>query len=377
MLNGLAGHARKWVGVVQEKTGRKDLRLTTCLPLQGAISPQGLLVSWQRWCPICYQVWSNDGHILYEPLLWSLRAVEVCSEHHVRLVGHCPQCGRTFAPARARAQSGLCSWCQGWLGSYDGNQMVPPSQHQTSVEALIACVSGGRRLSRLRLRDNIQIIISRCGLSQLAANTGLTRNLFRKHDNERWTLPVVSQLAIALGLSLGSLLFDDLAEHPVDVRVPNVKSHPQPVVNSQPLVVGLHRGTRRSIEIRINQYVESFDFERRLRVKDVAGHVGCTASYLYERFPGLGEELRTRYHESVRQRMTAVWQESALPLSLAEVARRCRVDIHSAQYIVPHLCDDIKERYARYRQTRHEDQVTRVRQEFASLLRETVSNPPT
>ena len=59
LLNGLAGHARKWVGVVQEKTGRKDLRLTTCLPLQGAISPQGLLVSWQRWCPICYQVWSK------------------------------------------------------------------------------------------------------------------------------------------------------------------------------------------------------------------------------------------------------------------------------------------------------------------------------
>ncbi len=58
-LNALAGTARDWVDLIQARTGRNDVWLSTCLPLGNAISPQNLLAPWQRWCRECYQAWSD------------------------------------------------------------------------------------------------------------------------------------------------------------------------------------------------------------------------------------------------------------------------------------------------------------------------------
>jgi hypothetical protein len=68
--------------------------------------------------------------VVYQPLMWSIAAVEMCDRHHRRLLERCPHCHRQIFQLTRRIQLGYCSRCGYWLGeetdkhTSDGNQIT-------------------------------------------------------------------------------------------------------------------------------------------------------------------------------------------------------------------------------------------------------------
>src|ERR1700730_17886507 len=89
-LNGAGDSPRLWIEVLEAKTLRSDLRPLTLLPLEEILPDLGLFRKRRAWCPDCFRRWRKNGGFLYEPLLWSLRAVNLCPLHRRPLQERCP-----------------------------------------------------------------------------------------------------------------------------------------------------------------------------------------------------------------------------------------------------------------------------------------------
>ncbi len=134
-MNGIGAVARDWTAVLTDLTLRDDLRPLTLLPWAGVIAGRGLLRETPAWCPACYEEWSAEGAVVYQPLLWHLAVVTACPRHGRALVTHCPhpECGRVEVLRSAATQLGYCTACAGWLGT-----AAPPGPGQLPDAATLA-----------------------------------------------------------------------------------------------------------------------------------------------------------------------------------------------------------------------------------------------
>lgn len=114
-INGLGGSAARWVKVLETATGRSDLRYLTLLPFKNLFPRRALLRTRRAWCPECYQEMTATGTV-YEPLVWYLKFVEVCSQHRRRLATTCYRCHQPLRPLHGGSRTGRCFWCGMDLG---------------------------------------------------------------------------------------------------------------------------------------------------------------------------------------------------------------------------------------------------------------------
>ena len=55
---------------------------------------------------------------MYDPLVWTIEVVKVCSHHYRPLHSHCPHCQQQLLLLDWRSRPGYCSHCNKWLGTY-------------------------------------------------------------------------------------------------------------------------------------------------------------------------------------------------------------------------------------------------------------------
>ena len=116
-FNGTGDMARDWVEALEKLTLRNDLRLLTLLSCAEIFPSHGLLRNRKAWCPTCYQDWLMSEQIVYDPLVWTIEVVKVCSHHYRPLRFHCPHCQQQLLLLDWRSRPGYCSHCDGWLGT--------------------------------------------------------------------------------------------------------------------------------------------------------------------------------------------------------------------------------------------------------------------
>jgi hypothetical protein len=68
---------------------------------------------------MCFEDWKCYEKPIYEPLLWSLKAVNVCGIHSIVLQEQCPLCSMKIPVLSRKSRNGFCSFCGYWLGSYN------------------------------------------------------------------------------------------------------------------------------------------------------------------------------------------------------------------------------------------------------------------
>jgi len=115
-INGTGLMALDWTTLLEQLTGREDLRYLTFLPWAGMLSQRHLLRRWRAWCSVCIQEWATAGQPLYEPLLWSVKLVTRCVIHGVPLTLQCPSCSAALHCLSHRGRPGYCDACGHWLG---------------------------------------------------------------------------------------------------------------------------------------------------------------------------------------------------------------------------------------------------------------------
>ncbi len=146
ILNGLGRCTARWVTILEALTGQPNLHLLTVLTWRRVLARQGALLRNRRaWCPNCYADWRTSEQIVYEPLLWALKPVCVCTRHGVCLLEVCPHCRREAPILSARSRPGHCSRCRKWLGS---DRHRPESNSDDRSYHLWAAESLGALLAR-------------------------------------------------------------------------------------------------------------------------------------------------------------------------------------------------------------------------------------
>jgi len=118
VFNGPTGSATTALHLLAHKTGGLDLRSLTFVPWRRVVAVRGLMRTHRAWCPYCYQHMRDQGGEVYDPLVWSVAAVTICTHHRTSLATTCPHelSGRRVSLLMARMPPGYCPSCGGWLG---------------------------------------------------------------------------------------------------------------------------------------------------------------------------------------------------------------------------------------------------------------------
>jgi hypothetical protein len=132
-INGVGKLSKEWTATVESLTLRHDIRSMSLTALSTVIPHWELLRPFQAWCPACYEQMLHTEHTIYQPLLWTFNAVDICPRHVRSLIEHCPYCHRLLLPLTRRAQLGYCSRCGHWLGEHQYVQSTATAS--ISVEA--------------------------------------------------------------------------------------------------------------------------------------------------------------------------------------------------------------------------------------------------
>jgi transcriptional regulator with XRE-family HTH domain len=145
-INGIGDTARIHINVLETLTLRHDLVFLTLQPWSEVISERHLCRSLRIWCPECFDEQKNSGKVVYEQLLWTLKAVEVCPLHLRLLESRCPKCKCESLPVLAAGtRPGYCSNCKQWLGNSRDKIELPnqPREHANNDwQLLIATMCG-------------------------------------------------------------------------------------------------------------------------------------------------------------------------------------------------------------------------------------------
>jgi hypothetical protein len=121
-INGMREKTQSLVQALKELTQRKDLKFLSLLTWKGVINERELFRQYRAWCPQCNEQWRQGREVIYEPLLWSFKEVNICLHHNCLLVDECPLCSSRLPVIANSLQLGFCSRCKGWLGSQGGEK---------------------------------------------------------------------------------------------------------------------------------------------------------------------------------------------------------------------------------------------------------------
>jgi hypothetical protein len=120
-LSGAGSAAREGAIVIGRATGHGDLHRLTLLTMD--CFARDCWDNCSKWCPLCIGEMSDPdtGHI---PLRWSLKGLDVCLRHNVRLIRRC-QCGDANTP---RTTIFACGRCARPLSENTGFLLVPDQE---------------------------------------------------------------------------------------------------------------------------------------------------------------------------------------------------------------------------------------------------------
>ncbi|WOA63260.1 TniQ family protein [Bacillus mycoides] len=90
----------------------------TMLPWENVMSYSKLFTSEKKWCPICLEEWKNNGIKCYEPLVWGINLLNICSQHNVKLHQFCSnvECRASQSSRHEKLPIEYCQICNQWLG---------------------------------------------------------------------------------------------------------------------------------------------------------------------------------------------------------------------------------------------------------------------
>ncbi len=214
-LNGLGVVAADWMQALTTLTRRPNLHQMTMLPWAGFLSERSLLRPMRQWCPQCYEEWRQTGQEVYEPLLWAMTSVSVCSRHRLRLACQCSHCQQAVPWLSWHARAGYCTLCGGWLGCPcpvdEAPVEVPAIQSAELVGALLGATTDELRGNQSAFTVAFTALIQRETQGNLAAfarSIGLPKTTLWELATGRFLpqLPVLLRLCVQLQVSLSALL---------------------------------------------------------------------------------------------------------------------------------------------------------------------------
>jgi DNA-binding transcriptional regulator YiaG len=191
-INGKASVAGNFVSVLENLTGRGDLKYLTMIPWKPILHSKFLMRNFAAWCPDCLIGWDQPGKTVYIPLLWSLEVVKFCPYHRRPLRLTCPHCKRPQGVIGHRSRVGFCARCKRSLASdsskdaskrYSALHQETPEWEIWVAKQVAQLIEAGLHdpplLTRERLSDLIRIATDIVGQTKFAAILGISTTALR------------------------------------------------------------------------------------------------------------------------------------------------------------------------------------------------------
>ncbi len=365
-LNGTGEMAVGVVKALQSLTLQDKLHCLTMIPWVNVFPTRGLLRPVRAWCPVCYQGWQSNSQTVYEPLVWAIDAVKVCSLHQQHLITECPHCKKSNRLLDWKSQPGYCSKCQGWLGSLHdmASFNTPPLEFgmllwvASTVKDLLAATPTLQSFcDRQRVAQALQFYVDRItegNVAELARRIGVPKNTFWLWCNgsNMPTLKSLLKICYCLNTSLSNFLLGEL-KRPTqeEMALPLLarnKRRASAKVFDDDFLLSLQQKLQESLD---SEVIPPFSMEQ------TAKQLGCHRRTIYRHFPDLCRKISDKYNSYQRTRFT-----EAIEQACAEV---CRVVLElQSESIYPSEAR-VSERmnkpgYLRYKQVRTALQEARV-----------------
>lgn len=388
-VNGTGITANDFVAALQKLTLREDLHCLTMLTWRHIISHRHLTRAWRAWCPSCYEEWHIRGEILYEPLLWSLEAVNACTRHQRCLRSQCQSCRKTLYLLTSRFRPGYCSVCDGWLG--ESLDKIPPAEEQIRSEdlgsqewtieqigSLLAAASDTEAPPKTVISESISHCIegarNEFAFARQLKLPQTSLNEWKRGES----VPQLDKLLKVCLYAEVSLLDFVLGEMPERSKNNNREERPEDCSRAKG-----PRHFRRWTELEVDTTRIALELLVQttppLPMIEIARRVGRAAGSLYGKFPAQCREAVIRYEEYQKECRREFWErvgrnledaiEKKSPPSVEEVARNlgCSRTVLADHF--PDLCTCLSKLYLGRRETR--------RSTIESALKEALNqNPP-
>ena len=248
-INGVGPIADKLTRTVSNLTCHEDLESLTLTRWTRVLQPRGLTRANKAWCSVCLATWRSSVRPIYEPLIWSLAPVKACFTHKIRLREQCANCGRTSPILSARARSGVCTACGGWLGSIDVQPEPATNQELQTTEMVAEIVAHSIRLQgKPEITFVHQNLLSATRFvadgnsARFARWLGVPKNSLHMwlKAGTRPSIDLLLKVCTQLGVSLQDFLTSDISCHltgprlicqPATAKQP--RNHARPVVEDE------------------------------------------------------------------------------------------------------------------------------------------------
>lgn len=225
-INGHGSPAADFVRALEILTGRQDLRYLTLLTWAQVLPSRSLLRRWRAWCERCFQSWLQAKQPIYEPLLWTVRAVNICPYHRLKLRDACPHCSSRIGPLDWYSRPGHCSRCKGALVCGDqasselaGDELMWATWVATTLGDLI---SSSPHIALPPTKEHLAQTIRKCIQHTSSGNASAFARLMQvcRVDVSKWqrgkALPRMA-LLLNMAFRVGAPLVDFLRGSPACV----------------------------------------------------------------------------------------------------------------------------------------------------------------
>lgn len=347
---------------------------------------RGLLRAKKSWCPICYQEWRAAGHVIYEPLIWTLDVVKVCPRHSQPLQTQCPHCHKqSFIVLEWRSRPGYCPKCGGWLGIpqsalaansevWGEDELKWQTYLVNNVGDLLATAPHfSQPLPKQRIQEVISAYVNQVTEGNLSAFARLVG--FEQSKVHLWykgrsipTLGTLLHICNQLGISLLSFLTKEFATTDSGKLVAIVQAKRQRQPNNRLSSRKFDSNRARNILLAsLEELPPPSITELRIRLKESSN------GNLYGHFPDLCKAITSRYNdykkakskEEMRRGLEAVLKSDECPFpSVHQVAERLRYSQRSLYNHFPDLCNVIAARHLSDRHAAHMESVKQLRQQI-------------
>ena len=369
-LNGLGPYFMQWVMALQELTSRNDLESLTLLPWRSVFAADGILRRHRTWCPRCYEERRSQDGGVYDSLLWALASVTACPVHEVLLEERCPCCKRRPLPLSARGLAGVCNHCGTWLGTNasgplrakEGRDLVFRVQVAREVGVLLSSNISQNRPTLFHLRNNIHRAIedwadgNRLLLCRIAriSDKSLTEWLSGAH---RPSLPLLIVVTRNLRIPLSRFLIEQIsvsdevwiqareavrAERSKLMKRWEISRREPDYPMTRTRLWALSPGDREAAKAEIKASMEAtLEMDVPRSVRDIFRSLGyrqCTmGQYWFPELTAAIQAKRKRRFDRCEVELKKALAEIPPP-TVAEVAERLGIRLHSLRRACPELC---------------------------------------
>lgn len=371
-INGTGKVASQWVQVLENATLQSGLRRLTLVEWRDFLSTLNLLRRKRAWCSACYQEWSIRKLPLYEPLIWSFEATNICVSHRRRLQSTCHNCNRQSYPLSTKTRPGFCSCCGFWLGRSLSKPLPAEilSDAEAEWETFVATSVGNllstplARFARQPTKETIARSLDSCIKQLFGGNASILSREARiaKQTITNWRrgsitphLEGLLRVCFHSKLPLISFLSEAIStvariDEPAPLTVLNVQTNKQ-------------RPPRKLDLVETERLLENALTERPPRcLSHVAQSVDRRATTFRHHFPELCKAIVARYaayeEHCLRNRLSM--QRTALQVALVDnthpstvdIARRLGVLHQNLIKVFPQLCKEVSRRHIEARNAR-------------------------